>query len=388
MDGKNIQELLEEAISQRGRYYSNHFSFSIRFGADNTSAVRDTVHFQNLLKILHLPRARELVLPPSDKSPSWTVSSFIHSLATEISKREGRTLVIGHYAGHATLGVNDNLSFFASPSAPKSFGLEKGLGDLYQDYTYNNSGFEMTDVVLILDSCYSAQATRGFEAASRSVEIICSVGTHQKALGNASDLARVQNRTFTSRLADSVAQSVSKGDSSSVSFVEIVEELRGKSLPERLPEYSLHVGRVGIRVPILGQARLPPHLRAYTGHRQTPSGSSASEGSSTATPETSRLTAVFSAHLGDNPSSEEVKKLVEWVHALNPAIGLELTGIHRSQSTVLVMVAPWHIWAQLKGLPGLALVCNSFGQNMLPSFLGQRRPIIGKENEPLESEGR
>jgi hypothetical protein len=84
------------------------------------------------------------------------------------------------------------------------------------------------------------------------------------------------------------------------------------------------------------QARLPPHLRAYC---ETPSGSSASDGSFTAVPETPHLIAVFSVHLDDvNPSSEEVRKLVEWLQALNPSIGLELTGIHRSRSTVLVMV--------------------------------------------------
>ncbi|KAI9861217.1 MAG: hypothetical protein M1813_005390 [Trichoglossum hirsutum] len=229
-----------------------------------------------------------------------------------------------------------------------------------------NVDFEKTDMVLILDSCYSGQATRGFKAAGRSVEIICSVSANQKALENASDLARVQNRTFTCRLADAVAQHVSKGDSSSISFVDIVEELRGKSLPDRLPEYSLHVGRVGIRVPILGQARLPPHLRAYC---QIPSRSFASDGSFTAVPETPHLTAVFSVHLDNiSPSSEEIRKLVKWLHALNSSIGLELTGIHRSRSTVLVIVAPWRVWAQLKGLPGLELVCESFGQNLLPRF--------------------
>jgi hypothetical protein len=53
----------------------------------------------------------------------------------------------------------------------------------------------------------------------------------------------------------------------------------------------------------------------------------------------------------------------------------------------LAIVAPWHIWAQLKGLRGLELVCESFGRNMLSRFPGQQRPMGGKENEPFEGRG-
>lgn len=48
-------------------------------------------------------------------------------------------------------------------------------------------------------------ATRGIDGQKRSVEIIASVGHDHKALGNPSDLARIVNRTFTSRLVDEVA---------------------------------------------------------------------------------------------------------------------------------------------------------------------------------------
>jgi hypothetical protein len=61
-DVQAIREVLEEAIAQRGRYYTNYFSFSIRFETDNTSASRDTAHFQDIMKLLGLPKARELVI--------------------------------------------------------------------------------------------------------------------------------------------------------------------------------------------------------------------------------------------------------------------------------------------------------------------------------------
>ena len=90
-------------------------------------------------------------------------------LSIEISKREGRTLVIGHYAGHAALDVDDKLMLFAFPKVSKPISLERALGELYQDDDYTNVDFEKTDVVLILDSCYSGQATRGLRDTNRSM---------------------------------------------------------------------------------------------------------------------------------------------------------------------------------------------------------------------------
>ncbi|KAI9782686.1 MAG: hypothetical protein M1839_004673 [Geoglossum umbratile] len=294
-EAQAVREVIEEAVAHRGRYYSGSFAFSIRFEADNTSAFRDIAHFQDMLRLLGHSEAKEFVLKKDDRIPGWTAGCIIPELDALVSKIEGRTLVIGHYAGHGAI-ENGQLVFFASPSAPRSFGLEKSLSQLYQDNTGTDPAFEKTDVVLILDSCYSGQAVRGLGPATRSVEIIASVAADQQALENAPNLSRVQHRTFTSRLADSVARKIGRGDSSSVSFAEIVGELRSQSHSQRLPEYHLQVGRVGIRVPILGKTSLPPHLRALLGHRHTPSSSSASDQSAgiPATP-TPQLNAVFTS---------------------------------------------------------------------------------------------
>jgi hypothetical protein len=56
-----MREILEEALAQRGYYYSNHFSFSIRLKADDTSSAHDTTYFQHIMQLLKLPKARELV---------------------------------------------------------------------------------------------------------------------------------------------------------------------------------------------------------------------------------------------------------------------------------------------------------------------------------------
>ncbi|KAI9781517.1 MAG: hypothetical protein M1839_005932 [Geoglossum umbratile] len=219
----------------------------------------------------------------------------------------------------------------------------------------------------------SGQAVRGLGLATRSVEIIASIAADQQVLGNAPNLSRVQHRTFTSRLVDSVTRKIGRGDSSSVSFAEIVGELRSLSHSQRLLEYHLQVGRVGIRVPILGKTSLLPHLRALLGHHHTPSSSSASDQSAgiPATP-TPQLNAVFTIHLDNvDASSGEMGKLVEWIHALHPAIGLELTGVYQSRSTFITLSAPWYIWAQLSGLRDVTLVGKSFGPNMLTRLLRQ-----------------
>ena len=205
-----MREILEEALAQRGRYYSNHFSFSIRFEADDTSAARDTTHFQHIIQLLKLPKARELVLMKDDQMPIWTVIGLLQDLSRRIIKVDGRSLVIGHYAGHGAV-KDDKLVFFGSQSSRnRLFGFEITLGTLFENSDSSIPVFETTDVILIIDSCYSGNCTRGLGATGRSVEIIASVGAKQQAFGNASDRARVQNRTFTSRLADSIALRVGK----------------------------------------------------------------------------------------------------------------------------------------------------------------------------------
>ena len=80
-----------------------------------------------------------------------------------------------------------------------------------------------THADLILDCCVSGMPSRGTEWRNRSVEIIASTGLEQSALGNSSDLARIQNCTFTSRLADGVARSIGREDVTSIFFAEVVD---------------------------------------------------------------------------------------------------------------------------------------------------------------------
>lgn len=59
LEKADLRGVLEDAVAQRGRYYHNILTFAIRSEGDNTSAHRDTINFQAILKMLKLPKARE-----------------------------------------------------------------------------------------------------------------------------------------------------------------------------------------------------------------------------------------------------------------------------------------------------------------------------------------
>ena len=50
---------------------------------------------------------------------------------------------------------------------------------------------------------------------------------------------------------------------------------------------------------------------------------------------------------------------------MDPFLGLELTGVQLSRSTLLTFSALWQAWANLKGLPCFNFVGELFGENLL-----------------------
>ena len=293
-----LQSTLQTAISQRGRYYKQVLSLAFRFEADDTQANRDTGNFQNILKALKLYEAVELVLSAGDPTPGWTLTDKLRTLLVTRHKIDGRVLVIIHYAGHGALNASDKLIFLANPNSPTSLSYDGSLSILENDdYTQD------TDVIIILDSCYSGTAARAMDIKDRSIEIVASVGYDQQALGNSSQLARLQNKTFTSRLADEVAKQVGQGVTS-VSLAELVTRLRETSHQQRKPVYRLKVGTTAIRVPNQGSTSVAPHLRLTGDQRRQMSVSQPLSGSSS-TPSAQNLTALFKVHTNtDNPTGE------------------------------------------------------------------------------------
>ncbi|KAI9794872.1 MAG: hypothetical protein M1816_003001 [Peltula sp. TS41687] len=104
-----------------------------------------------------MPRAEEIIISRDDLRPG-AVQGRLSDIFHRIALNQGRTLLLGHYAGH---GVTNSLW------TPEEQG-----------------GLHGTDVGLILDSCYSGLATRALEKTKRSVEIIAAVDADEQALGN------------------------------------------------------------------------------------------------------------------------------------------------------------------------------------------------------------
>lgn len=364
-----VREALQQAVANRGRQYAHQHTFTFRFQDDDTRADKDSQNFQSMLRILNLPAAEEVVL--SSKMVAWDFRPVIDRLTKKLDVEEDRKLLVFHYAGHAKLNDSGDLCLVPSLNSKAFLDFAREFGILWSAEVV----LDLADVIIILDCCYSAASARGPVQADRTVEIVSAVGMSQLALGNPSTVNRMQNRTFTSRLADEVARTVGNPDKTSVSFSEIVAKMRGTSRPERVPEYAVKLGGPSIRLPI---SRTRPQAGTSSSGRSH--GHSRSSSSISATPD-SDVAAVFRVRLGDADSSgDEVFRLVEWIHSLHPSIGLELTGVYRGRSTNLIFHAPWALWTVLSGLDGWELVCETFGRNRLGQLAREKKPLA--ENIP------
>lgn len=258
-----VRQMLSSAISTRGRYYAHFHNFVVRFTDDDTRADKDSLNFQDILKMLGLPRAKEVLL---GRQTMWNWAGAMKTLCDALDAQDERKLIIFHYAGHAVL-IGGDLHLAASLGSKHTMDFEIAFGPLYR----NSAQFTNADVIIVLDCCFGAVATRAIGQEERSVEIIAAVGSSQAAFGNASNQVRLQQKTFTSRLADEVARVVENPAKSSVAFAEIINSMRAVSNPDRLPEYRLRRGTIGIRLGIPEKSRsavqkyIPPEGRQF-GH--------------------------------------------------------------------------------------------------------------------------
>ena len=340
---QDIRDVLQGAVDNRGRQYAFCHTYSITFKNGDARASDDTSHFQTMLRLLGLPRAKEIIL--EEKTSLWDLHDEFGKLTNLLDQEDGRKLIIMHYAGVGLFKEGD-FHLAASLTSNRTLHFDQGFGSLWT----SNGDFDNSDVILILDCCYSRAMTRSMKQTDRSVEIVAAAGMTREACENPSNRIRVQNRTLTSRLSDEIGRAVSNNDRSSVAFSEIIADMRQTSITERLPEYSLRQGTIGIRLP------LPESSRAM-----------AQESSSSSDPQ---LTALFKIHLNvADSTSPEVVALIEWIQSLNPNTGLELNGVfqgRRRNSTHIILCAPWPLWAVFNGLEGFDLICESVGGNQMP----------------------
>ncbi|KAK2814107.1 hypothetical protein FQN50_000511 [Emmonsiellopsis sp. PD_5] len=326
---------LEAAVEQRPRTFANHYTLHVRFQNDDTQAERDADNFKTICAAFGLPQPHEIIIKSTDSAPSWTIMGVFMKILTAARKAPGRSLVMVHYAGHGTLNHFNQLVFQANPHEPRSV--------LFSDAFLNRVGASSAfaqddpdvDVVMIIDSCCSSAATRTISPQiPRVVEILAACEADASALGNQLNSSmggkvRIQNRTFSAKLADVVARQKGKGEP--LSFAEMMAII-DKNSPTIKPFYELYLDPASIRLPFPNQSlatatKIPPSAESYR--------------------------AVFLVHLSGALTDDALQDLVKWIRALDLSMGIKVDAVYQTNSVGLIIEAPFHIYAQLKSLQGI-----------------------------------
>lgn len=125
---QDIRRMLGDAVATGGRYYAHHHHFAVRFQEDDTKAERDSDHFQDILKLLGLPRAEDIIL---GRKPMWDWQPEIRKLCDLLDQEDGRKLLIFHYAGHGMIDpIDGDLHLAPSLVSKRSLGF-RSLSDTF-----------------------------------------------------------------------------------------------------------------------------------------------------------------------------------------------------------------------------------------------------------------
>ena len=57
-----VRRMLGETVATRRRYYGHYHNFVVRFKDEDTNAGKGFSHFQHILNMLELPRAKDIIL--------------------------------------------------------------------------------------------------------------------------------------------------------------------------------------------------------------------------------------------------------------------------------------------------------------------------------------
>lgn len=206
LKAEELREALEAVIAKKGRHYSNLATFSLRFSADNTQAIRDSQKFIDFATSIEIETKHDLnervCIQPDDNLPGRTFAQKLFTLSENIGKYTGRTLLLFHYAGHGSINRYNELELYAEiPEKNPILYHQTVHTTLVDPIQYVSHFLIKTDLIIILDCCFSGSAIRGSTNSDRIVEVISAVGANQRALGNEpSQDQRVSVTTFTARV--------------------------------------------------------------------------------------------------------------------------------------------------------------------------------------------
>lgn len=186
---EDFRQALEAVIAKKGRYYSNLATFSLQFDADNTQSSRDSKKFTDFVKSIEISTKDNLndrlCIEPDDNVPGRTLTYKLFTLSENIRQCTRRTFLFFHYAGYGILNHYDKLKFCLDSPGQRAIRYHQTVHmTLVEPIQYVSNFLLKTDVVILLDCCFSRSAIRGSKSSDRIVEVISAVGPTQKALGN------------------------------------------------------------------------------------------------------------------------------------------------------------------------------------------------------------
>ncbi|KAL2821051.1 hypothetical protein BJX63DRAFT_379097 [Aspergillus granulosus] len=330
----SFEETLRAAVQQRSIQYTASYSLSLRWEADDTQAFRDASHFQTILRLLNLPAAEELIISRLSEPPAWDVQSKFRKVLSKAMNVSGRALVVVHYAGLGYVDSDGSLKLVECIGG-RAFNAERYLFsvvDSDQDYINDNGHI---DVLFILDCCYGFVADRAAETCSRIVEIVAATTDSNPVAFGPPGVAVTVN------LVAEITRRQREGHQY-IEIADLVATIR-KDLPVKKPGHCLKLGARSICLPFTGLASVNPALIQPS------------------------LRAVFSVHLLENMTSDDITRLLNWIRTLPQFASITLDGVYPTGSTCLVLSSAWSVWSKLSGMTGFKLITETASLNIRQS---------------------
>ncbi|MCJ1346354.1 hypothetical protein MMC31_004570, partial [Peltigera leucophlebia] len=385
---EKIRLSLQNAIDSRGRHYKSVYALSFHFARDQTGGNKDSATFASMARSLGVEAPQVFTIPDAGNEsragpgPEYAVGqklwSFLISCAPP-KNSEARVLVLLHYAGHGMIDKNEELVFFADSAYPRTFRFNYTLNPLFATFPLFAPSEEITldkiDAVTILDACQVGIATRSCAQTGRAAEVVSAVRANQTAFSNQNQI------TFTSRLASEVT--LRRGMAhASMSFPEVIVEFQRTANPKRFPEFKLLTLTTPVRVHLLPPSSvLAPQPKK---HMKEQSSSSQSSSSKMASSDPEELRIVFTLHLPHDPEENDVRRVTEWIDSLDSKVGLELSGVYRANSTILILECHKSTWYSLEGKEGFKYVAEVYGNNLRKQGQGTLREL--PTNRPSQAQ--
>ncbi|WEW61960.1 hypothetical protein PRK78_007460 [Emydomyces testavorans] len=331
---QELKETLETAIERRSCNYVNSYAISFCWQTDNTNAEDDVDHFQSFLITLGLHTAEECVILEDDKTPAWTVADKLVAIMKNAHSSPGASIVFVHYAGH---GMKDEFGelVFTSGSG-QSFRVYAAFFHLSVNTSPYLDDASEVDMVFIFDSF--GCATQELTPRKRVVEVLAAMDVQDATVSAPTD-----RRSVTAKLAGEVTRRKRAG-AEFVELAEVIATLRAIS-PQEKPTHTVALGGQSICLPL----------------RTNRSGRPANT-LSTWTP---KLTAVFSVHIFDQFSQDDIDELIAWIRQLSRKTSIQLVRLYETNSMCLIFEADYAIYTKLAGLRGIGLICETTNGNLL-----------------------